>query len=54
MLEVAHRLLGYVKLTLIVMILVTGGPVQHPENLQDVAVTVITMELVTRAIEAED
>ena len=41
-------------LTLIVVILVIGGPIQHPENLEDVAVAVIAVKLVPRTIKAED
>ncbi len=34
--------------------LVTCVPVQHPKYLQDVAVAIVTLELVARAVEAQD
>jgi hypothetical protein len=34
--------------------LITGRPVQHAENLEDVAVAVIAVEFVARAVEAQN
>lgn len=42
------------RLTLIVVELVASIAVEHPEQLQNVAVAVVAVKLISRAIEAED
>lgn len=42
------------SLTLVVMILVVGLTVKHSKDLENVAVTIITMELVPCSIETEN
>lgn len=42
------------RLTLVVMILVIGFSIEHAEDLEDVAVTVISVELVAGPVEAKD
>lgn len=45
---------AFVELTLVIMILVIGFSVQHPEYLQDVRVAIIAMKLVACPIKAQD
>ncbi len=35
------------------MVLIICSPIQHPEDLEDIAITVIPVKFVARAIEAE-
>lgn len=41
-------------LTLIVVVLIISCPVKHSKDLKDVAIAVVAMELVPRAIKAKD
>lgn len=41
-------------LTLVIVVLVIGSAVQHPVNLQDVRITIVAVELIASAIEAQD
>lgn len=41
------------SLTLIIMVLIISRPIQHAEDLEDVAVAIIAVELVAGAVEAE-
>lgn len=39
--------------TLVVMVLVVGGTIQHTKDFQNVAVALIAVKLVSRAVEAQ-
>lgn len=42
------------ELTLVVVVLIIRSPIEHSKDLEDIAVAVIAMELVSSSIEAQD
>lgn len=41
------------RLTLVVVVLIIGSPIEHSKDLENIAVAIIAMKLVSSSIEAE-
>lgn len=51
--NVSYEFDGGERLTLVIMVLIIRSPIEHSKDLENIAVAVVAMKLVTSSIEAE-